>query len=131
MASKRHLKAQNGLFLFVKRCAIVAPMCRMVAMVGTHPLPIREVMDAFFLLGKDGHVKCTMQPGHLDGWGFSGYSARRAVYFDRKADSITESRKAFDAAVEKAARSQSPIVISHLRKASAGARDISNTHPFH
>jgi predicted glutamine amidotransferase len=106
-------------------------MCRLIGIVGTHPLPVREAMEAFFPLCTEGHIKCTMKPGHLDGWGLSGYSAKRAVYFDRKAESLNASRKAYDQAVEKAARSQSPVLIGHIRKASEGGRDISNTHPFH
>jgi predicted glutamine amidotransferase len=106
-------------------------MCRLFGIVGTHPLPVREALEAFLPLGKSGRVKCTMKPGHLDGWGVSGYSAKRAVYFDRRAEPVTESNDAFVKAADKAARSQSPVVIGHLRKASEGGRDISNTHPFH
>src|SRR5258708_6627780 len=112
-------------------CGILAHMCRLLSIVGTHPLPIADVLDAFFRLGKEGNVKCTMEPGHLDGWGMSGLSAQRAVYFDRKAEPVPDSKKAYDAAAVKAARSQTPVLISHLRKASSGGRDISNTHPFH
>jgi predicted glutamine amidotransferase len=72
-----------------------------------------------------------MKPGHLDGWGLSGYSSGRAVYFDRRAEPVTSDKQAFEKAADKAARSQSPVIISHLRKASEGARDIANTHPFH
>jgi predicted glutamine amidotransferase len=106
-------------------------MCRLLGIVGVHPLPIREVSEAFFSLGQTGHVKCTMKPGHLDGWGLSGFSAGRAVYFDRRAEPVTETKKPFEQAVEKAARSQSPVIIGHLRKASEGNRDVRNTHPFH
>src|SRR5438309_4443345 len=106
-------------------------MCRLLGIIGTPPLAAREILDAFFPLGKSGHVKCTMKPGHLDGWGLSGYSAGRAVYFDRKAEPITESKKPFELAVEKAAKSQTPFLIGHLRKSTEGARDVSNSHPFH
>jgi predicted glutamine amidotransferase len=106
-------------------------MCRMIGIVGTHPLPLQEVLAAFSPLGTEGRVKCTMSPGHQDGWGISGFSAKRAVYFDRRAESVSDTPKFFNQAVEKAARSQSPVIIGHLRKASAGPRDISNTHPFH
>ena len=106
-------------------------MCRLIGIVGTHPLPVNEVMQAFFPLAKDGHVKSTMQPGHLDGWGLSGLSMQRAVYFGRKAEPLTETKKPFDQAVEKAGKSQSPVLVGHLRKASEGGRDICNTHPFH
>jgi len=106
-------------------------MCRLLGIVGTYPLPVKDVFEAFHQLAKDGHVKCTMEPGHLDGWGVSGFSAKRAVYFDRKSDSAADSKKSFDAAADKALRSQSPFVLGHLRKASTGAKEISNTHPFH
>ena len=106
-------------------------MCRLIGIVGKHPLPVIDVLAAFFPLGTAGHVKCTMKPGHLDGWGLSGFSAKRAVYFDRRAEAVTEGKKAFELAAQKAAKSQSPIVMGHLRKASEGAPEISNTHPFH
>jgi glutamine amidotransferase len=106
-------------------------MCRILGLLGPYPLPLKEVLDSFYQLGKDGCVKCTMTPGHLDGWGISGFSAGRAVYFDRKAEPVTEGKTSFASAGEKALRSQSPFVIAHLRKASSGQRDISNTHPFH
>jgi predicted glutamine amidotransferase len=110
---------------------IMAAMCRMLAIVGSHPVPVQEAAEAFFPLGTHGRVKCTMKPGHLDGWGMSGFSAGRAVYFGRQAQPVTEAKRPFMDASEKAAKTQSPIVIAHLRKASEGARDISNTHPFH
>lgn len=94
-------------------------------------MPVRDVGEAFFPLGKSGHVKCTMTPGHLDGWGISGYSAGRAVYFERRADPVTEGRELFGKALDRARQSQSPVVIAHLRKASEGARGTGNTHPFH
>jgi predicted glutamine amidotransferase len=106
-------------------------MCRLIGIVGTHPLPVADVMEAFFPLCTQGHVKCTMKPGHLDGWGLSGYSSKRAVYFDRRAEPINTDKKLFDQASQKAAKSQSPILIGHLRKASEGRRDVSNSHPFH
>lgn len=106
-------------------------MCRLLGIVGTHPLPVEDVMGAFSPLGTTGRVKCTMQPGHMDGWGMSGFSAKRAVYFDRRAESITQTKDRFQEATLKAAKSQSPVVIAHLRKASAGSTSVSNTHPFH
>ena len=106
-------------------------MCRLIGIVGTHPLPVRDVLDAFFPLGTEGHVKCTMTPGHQDGWGLSGYSMKRAVYFGRRAEPVTGDKNQFESATEKAAKSQSPLVIGHLRKASAGERDVANSHPFH
>jgi glutamine amidotransferase len=71
-----------------------------------------------------------MKPGHLDGWGLSGFNGKRAVYFERRAEGVTQAKVIFGEAVDKAARSGSPVVIGHLRKASEGAQNIVNTHPF-
>src|SRR5437879_1320710 len=106
-------------------------MCRMLGIIGTPPLPAPEAMEAFQALSQNGRVKCTMTPGHLDGWGISGFSNGRAVYFDRRAEPAANERPLLLQAAERAQRSQSSVLIAHLRKASTGARDVSNTHPFH
>jgi predicted glutamine amidotransferase len=106
-------------------------MCRLIGIVGTPPLPVHHVLEAFFPLGTEGRIKCTMKPGHLDGWGLSGFSGGRAVYFQRRAEPVSEGKALFTEAAEKAAKSQSPMLIGHLRKASEGGRGIANTHPFH
>jgi predicted glutamine amidotransferase len=106
-------------------------MCRLLGIVGTPPLPAKKVLQAFYPLCTVGHVKCIMKPGHLDGWGVSGFNGERAVYFDRKAESAADGKPLFEKAADKAERANGPVVIAHFRKASAGARDIRNTHPFH
>lgn len=106
-------------------------MCRLLGLIGVPPLPVGQVLDAFLPLSKEGHVKCTMTPGHLDGWGISGYSGGRAVYFERRADPATDAGELFQKAKDKAQLSQTRVLIAHLRKASAGVRDLRNTHPFH
>jgi glutamine amidotransferase len=103
----------------------------MLGMVGTPPLPVSDVLDAFYPLSKEGCVQANMPPGHLDGWGISGYSGDRLVYFDRRAEPATEGRAQFQKAGQKAFQTQSPVLIAHLRKSPSGGRDLSDTPPFH
>jgi len=103
----------------------------MIGLIGVPPLPAKDALECFLPLAKDGQVKCTMPRGHLDGWGISGFSEGRAVYFGRRAASAVEDAAAYHEAVQKAQKSQSPVILGHFRKASTGACDISNTHPFH
>jgi predicted glutamine amidotransferase len=57
--------------------------------------------------------------------------AKRAVYYDRRAESASESRDLYAKAVERTEKSPSSIVIGHLRKATYGNTALVNTHPFH
>ncbi len=106
-------------------------MCRLLGLYGTPPQPVWNVLDGFYPLCTEGVIKCTMKSGHLDGWGISGFSQSRAVYFGRSSEPADTERKKFLDATQKAQASSSSIIIAHLRKASAGSRDIRNTHPFH
>lgn len=103
----------------------------MLGIIGTPPLPLHEVLDAFYPLNKEGRVQSHMPPGHFDGWGMSGYSSNRAVYFERRAEPALQGRPQYVKACEKALRTQSPVVLVHFRKDPDGMRDLSNTHPFH
>ena len=106
-------------------------MCRMLGMIGTPPLPVQDVLKSFYPLCTEGCVKKGMNPGHLDGWGVSGFSADRAVYFARRAEPATQGEQEFNQAGERAVKSGAPIVIAHFRKASGSEPAIANTHPFH
>ena len=107
-------------------------MCRMMGMIGTPPLPLKEALDAFYPLCTKGRTRCDMKtPGHLDGWGISGFSRGRAVYFDRRAAKASEERPLYDKAIDKAKASKTQAVIAHFRKSSLGNIDVCNTHPFH
>lgn len=106
-------------------------MCRLLGLIGTPPLPVREALQAFYPLCSQGCVGYKMPQGHFDGWGISGFSAQRAVYFERRAESAIESKNFYDQAVERAAKSQTPVLLAHFRKAATGTRDIGNTAPFH
>jgi predicted glutamine amidotransferase len=106
-------------------------MCRMLGMIGKPPLPIQDTLKSFYPLCTEGCVKKGMNPGHLDGWGISGFSAERAVYFARRAEPASEGGNNYTLATERAIKSIAPVVIAHFRKASEATLGIPNTHPFH
>ena len=106
-------------------------MCRLLAIAGTRPLPVLDALTAFYPLCTKGCVKKGMAPGHTDGWGISGFSGGRAVYFARRPESAAQDEAEYRQAAERAAKSSSPLVIAHFRKASGSGAEIANTHPFH
>jgi predicted glutamine amidotransferase len=103
----------------------------MLGIIGKPPLPIEDAMKAFYPLCTQGCVKKGMSPGHLDGWGVSGFSDGRAVYFARQAEPASKVEDEYQQAGDRAINSRAPIVIGHFRKASGSDPGISNTHPFH
>ena len=103
----------------------------MLGIIGTPPLPVQETLKAFYPLCTEGCVKKGMNPGHLDGWGVSGFSAERAVYFARRAEPASQCESDYILAGERALKSGAPVVIAHFRKASEAQPGIPNTHPFH
>lgn len=107
-------------------------MCRLLGMIGKPSnLPVQTALQAFYPLCTGGHVKKGMAPGHLDGWGLSGFSRDRAVYFERRPEAANADKAAFDQAVQRAVKNQPPIVVAHFRKASVGENTVSNTQPYH
>lgn len=77
-----------------------------------------------------GHVAPGDSPGHADGWGIVHYEAGRPSYSGRStADAATD--PLYDEAVAELQkrRPEGPL-LAHVRKASAGARTVDNTHPF-
>src|SRR5258708_4050711 len=106
-------------------------MCRLLGIAGNPPLPVLQTLKAFYPLCKEGCVKKGMESGHSDGWGISGFSSGRAVYFARTPQSAAKSEEDYLQAGAKAAKSDGSCVIAHFRKATGGDISISNTHPFH
>jgi len=106
-------------------------MCRLFGIAGPSPLPIQEALKAFYPLCTEGCVKKGMTPGHLDGWGISGFSDDRAVYFARKAEPATQGESDYQLAGERVLKSGSSLVIAHFRNSSGTPVTLSNTHPFH
>jgi len=73
-----------------------------------------------------------MKPGRLDGWGASGFKDNRAVYFGRETRPADESRDEYNQAIDRARKSETPVMIAHFRKAAGSAAPaIANIHPFH
>jgi predicted glutamine amidotransferase len=103
----------------------------MLGIIGTPPLPVQETLKAFYPLCTEGCVKQGMNPGHLDGWGVSGFSLERAVYFGRLPQAASQCESEYQQASERAVKSGTPVVMAHFRKATGGELHISNTHPFH
>lgn len=106
-------------------------MCRLLGIAGTPPLLIEEALSAFYPLCSKGCIKKGMSPGHLDGWGISGFNEGRAVYFARRSESAAESENEYRQATARAAKSKTSILLAHFRKASGSEPAIANTHPFH
>jgi predicted glutamine amidotransferase len=106
-------------------------MCRMLGMIGSSPLPAQDVMNAFLPLCTEGGVEKGMKPGHLDGWGASGFKEGRAVYFARSTESADKSKAEYQEAIARVSKSESPVVIVHFRKTAGAPPVIYNTHPFH
>ena len=106
-------------------------MCRLLGISGAQPLPIQEALKAFYPLCTEGCVMKGMTPGHLDGWGVSGFSDARAVYFGRHAEPASQNESDYRLAGERAVKSGAPLVIAHFRKATGGTVGLANTHPFH
>ncbi len=106
-------------------------MCRMFAIAGVPPLPLENALNAFYPTCKDGCNYKGDSGGHGDGWGISGFSSGRAVFFARDAQSAIDHPAEYQHAVARAVKSSPPILVAHFRKASEGAAEIANTHPFH
>ncbi len=103
----------------------------MLAIAGNPPLPLEQALSGFSTQCQKGCVKKGMTPGHTDGWGMSGFTSGRAVYFGRDPQSASASGSLYQEAVERAVKTAPNILIAHLRKASEGEVSIANTHPFH
>jgi predicted glutamine amidotransferase len=96
-------------------------MCRMVGVVGRVP---QEEVLALRRLAADGAVPGD-PPGHADGWGV--VVGPGLAYAGRSAGSAA-TEPAF---VRAAASAQgAPLAVAHVRKASLGAVDVANAHPF-
>lgn len=103
----------------------------MLGVIGKPPLPLQETLEAFYPLCTKGCVEKGMKPGHLDGWGASGFKDGRAVYFERRTEPADESAREYEQATLRAVKSVTPVLIAHFRKSAGLPPAISSTHPFH
>lgn len=104
-------------------------MCRMMAVQSPRGLDA-ELLVRFRQQAR-GHVAPGDSPGHPDGRGIVAYDDKgRPAYAGRSTgDALTDPQ--YDQAVAelRKARPRGPL-LAHVRKASAGALSLDNTHPF-
>jgi len=103
-------------------------MCRMMGVVA--PQGVDAELVARFRQQSRGMVAPGDSPGHADGWGVVYYEEARPAYAGRSTeDALTDTL--YDVALEELRkRRPSGPLLAHVRKASAGARTVDNTHPF-
>ncbi|MBI4365339.1 MAG: class II glutamine amidotransferase [Deltaproteobacteria bacterium] len=101
----------------------------MLAVVGDTDLQHRA-LTAFHRFGSCGAVLPDLSAGHLDGWGMVGYGDQGPTYVARSAGGVEAERAMYQDAIARAVAWQNPVVIVHFRKASQGAVEIENVHPF-
>jgi glutamine amidotransferase len=102
-------------------------MCRMMGAVGR--MPGEEMIEAFRALSLDGNVLPGGSGGHGDGWGLMAWRDGGVTTF-AKSGLPADSDPAFSEAVEAARAREPDLAIVHLRKASVGAVNGANAHPF-
>ncbi len=102
-------------------------MCRLFAYNGDFSVgELKEALLEFSKLSKEGCVPCGITPGHRDGWGLYGTAPDKEIFF-KSATPPAES-DIFETIAPLA--NSSGQMIAHLRKATVGTNDVSNTHPF-
>lgn len=106
-------------------------MCRLFAMIGDAPLPVSGAIEPFTALCKKGAVLPCATPGHEDGWGFSGFSKGRAVYFDRQMKALEATPERLPAVIQRIVSIESPLVVGHLRKGATHLVEMGDVQPFH
>lgn len=77
-----------------------------------------------------GRVKPGLPKGHLDGWGVVSFEKEKPAYYGRSAKGLVDEIENFRKAALLAESNGSNILIAHIRKASEGKVNLSNTHPF-
>ena len=104
-------------------------MCRMMGVVA--PEGVDPELLARFRSQARGHVAPGDSPGHADGWGIVCYDARRRPTYAGRSTGDALADPLYDQALEelRKARPSGPL-LAHVRKASAGALSVDNTHPF-
>jgi len=80
-------------------------------------------------LAEYGNTPKGFGKGHKDGWGIVAYEKGKSVLFERNYKNAYKDPKYLKAS-EKAEKRKSDILIAHLRKASVGANNLNNAHPF-
>lgn len=78
-----------------------------------------------------GHVAPGDSPGHGDGWGIVHYDERAHPQYAGRSTADAATDPAYEEAVaELRKRRPAGALLAHVRKASAGALSLDDTHPF-
>lgn len=105
-------------------------MCRILSISGKIEYKeISLILKKFQRLAEYGKVPGDSEGGHKDGWGILAYKKGQPCLFVRNyknAFNDSEYLKATESLKDK----KSDMIISHLRKASVGIKNINNAHPF-
>lgn len=102
-------------------------MCRMMGAVGGFPSP--GMVETFRALSAVGNVLPGGSAGHGDGWGLMAWRDGGVTAF-AKSGHPADRDSAFPEAVAEARACEPSLAIIHLRKASVGAVNGANAHPF-
>jgi len=99
--------------------------CRFWAMISSSSMPESVIMD--HLVYGENSLK-TLGVLNPDGWGLAYFNGSEPVVL--RGALSANSDPAFDAAAQEIADSGSSIGVGHVRRATSGASDIPNPHPF-
>lgn len=105
-------------------------MCRIVAISGKIEYKeAAEILHKFQRLSEYGKVAKGSTNGHKDGWGILAYEKGDPFLLAKNYRNAFRDSKYLKAR-EKLEGKNANIIISHLRKASVGVKNINNAHPF-
>jgi predicted glutamine amidotransferase len=105
-------------------------MCRILSISGKIEYKkTTEIIQKFQRLAEYGKVPKGAGKGHKDGWGILAYEKNKPELFVRNYRNAIRD-PIYLKTVEGLKESGVDIVISHLRKASVGVKNINNAHPF-
>lgn len=94
-------------------------MCELLAISSSHPVPLTETLDTLI-------THAGLQGPHKDGWGVVYYD-HQDVHLFRGPESGSHSQFLH---YLRQALITSPLIISHIRKATHGYVSLANTQPF-
>lgn len=97
-------------------------MNALLGLVGQPSIQLKKPIEVFLAQAKGKNQ---------NGWGLSGFSKDRAVFFDRQAAAVTTTPERIAPAIERAEKNKTPVLIGQLRDTSALNPELGNVGPFH
>jgi predicted glutamine amidotransferase len=105
-------------------------MCRIISIHGKISYKkLAKVLCEFQKLAKYGKIPRGASRGHKDGWGIVAYKKGQPFLFVRDHKNAFNNPKYLQV-IKSLENKGADVIISHLRKASVGMRNVRNTHPF-